>query len=331
MNLVLISGLFKNRVAVDFTYYNSKTSNQILNVGVSQSTGYGGMLINAGEIANKGIELFVSMAPLRNANSLNWNINVNFAKNYSEVVELTEGIDALTLISQSNGRIEARPGEPYGNIVGYKYKRNEAGELVVHSSGNYYVRSSETEILGNIQPDWLAGVSNTFSFKGFDVSALVDIRYGGEIFSNSKYDQMAKGTSIFTENRDNLTVEGVVDNGDGTYTPSSKTGVWGQHYYAQLAWGNIGEEFVLDATYASLREVTLGYSFKPSVLNNTPFRSAKLSVVGRNIFYLHRDPEFKAMGITPEAAFAPTSAAQGYEAFSMPSTRSLGLNLSLNF
>jgi hypothetical protein len=134
---------------------------------------------------------------------------------------------------------------------------------------------------------------------------------------------MAKGTGVFTENRENLVVEGVIDNGDGTYSPSSKTGVWGQHYYAQLAWGNIGEEFVLDATYASLREVTFGYSFNPSFLTNTPFKSAKLSAVGRNLFYLYRDPEFKAMGIT--------SSAQGYEAFSMPSTRSIGFNLSLTF
>jgi TonB-linked SusC/RagA family outer membrane protein len=323
--------LFDNRIAVDFTYYNSKTSNQILNVGVSNATGYDGMLINAGEISNKGGELFVTLVPLRNKNSLNWKIDLNFAKNISEVVELTEGIESLTLISQSNGRIEARPGQPYGNIVGYEYKRNEAGERVVHSSGNYYVRSDDRVILGNIQPDWLAGVTNTFSFKGFELSGLIDIRYGGEIFSNSKYDQMAKGTGVFTENRENLVIDGVIANGDGTYTQSTKTGVWGQHYYAQLAWGNIGEEFVLDASYVSLREATFGYSFNPAILNNTPFKSAKLSAVGRNLLYIYRDPQFKAMGITPEAAFAPTSAAQGYEAFSMPSTRSVGFNLSLTF
>jgi len=159
---------------------------------------------------------------------------------------------------------------------------------------------------------------------------LLDIRMGGEIYSWSRSDQNAKGTGVWTNNRDNLIVEGVIDNNDGTYTPSSKT-VLSQNRFAQLSWGNIGEEFVLDATYVSLREVTFGYSLNKSILSKTPFNSAKFSIVGRNLLYLHRDAKFEEMGIAPESAFAPTASAQGYEAFSMPTTRSLGFNLSLTF
>ena len=153
---------------------------------------------------------------------------------------------------------------------------------------------------------------------------------GGEIYSWSRVDQNAKGTGVWTNNRDNLIVEGVIDNQDGTYTPTSQT-VTSQNRFAQLSWGNIGEEFVLDASYISLREVTLGYSFNQSLLSKTPFRTAKFSVVGRNLMYLHRDAKFEEMGIAPETAFSPNAAAQGFEAFSMPTTRSIGFNLSLTF
>ncbi|MEQ6119662.1 SusC/RagA family TonB-linked outer membrane protein [Reichenbachiella sp. MALMAid0571] len=322
--------LFNNRVSIDFTYYSSKTSNQILNVGLSEASGYGSLFLNAGEVSNKGIELFVSATPIKSTNSLTWGIDVNFSKNNSKVESLVDGIDRYNFISTGNASIVAIPGLPYGTIYGYKYKRSPDGELVVHESGDYYVREDDQSVLGDVQPDWLAGVTNTLSFKGISLSALLDIRMGGEIYSWSRVDQNAKGTGVWTNNRDNLVVEGVIDNNDGTYTPTSKT-VLSQNRFAQLSWGNIGEEFVLDATYVSLREVTLGYSLSKSILSKTPFNSAKFSVVGRNLLYLYRDAKFEEMGIAPESAFAPTAAAQGYEAFSMPTTRSLGFNLSLTF
>lgn len=322
--------LFNNRVSIDFTYYDSKTSNQILNVGLSQATGYGALFLNAGEVSNKGIELFVSATPVKSENSFSWGIDVNFSKNHSKVEALVEGIERFNFISTGNASIVAIPGLPYGTIYGYKYKRSPDGQLVVHESGDYYVREDDQSVLGDVQPDWLAGVTNTISYKGIVLSALLDIRMGGEIYSWSRSDQNAKGTGVWTNDRDNLIVEGVIDNMDGTYTPTSKK-VLSQHYWAQRSWGNIGEEFVIDATYVSLREVTLGYSFSKALLANTPFSTAKFSVVGRNLLYLQRDAKFEEMGIAPETAFAPSAAAQGYEAFSMPTTRSLGFNLSLTF
>jgi len=201
----------------------------------------------------------------------------------------------------------------------------------VNADGKSYVRADALSILGNIQPDWLGGLTNTFTYKGLSLSALIDVRMGGEVYSWSRYDQNAKGTGVWTNVRENLTIEGVIDNGDGTYTPSVQNNVLGQDYFAARSWGNIGEEFVLDATNASLREVTLGYSFNKKTLNGTPFDSAKLSIVARNVMYLYRDSKFVEMGIAPDTAFSPTAAAQGYESFSMPTTRSLGFNLSVTF
>ena len=322
--------LFDNRLSIDFTYYDSRTTDQILPIGIPSSTGYQGLFLNAGEVSNKGIELFISAVPLQLDNSLRWEIGINFSKNKSIVEELVEGIERLDFITTGPASIVAIPGQPYGTIFGFKYKTSPDGTRVVHESGNYYMREDEQSILGDVQPDFLAGVTNTISFKGFSLSALIDIRKGGEIYSFSRQDQNAKGTGIWTDNRDNLVVEGVIDNGDGTYTPTSQT-VWSQNFYAQRSWQNIGEEFVIDATYAALREATLDYTFSQGLLSKTPFRTARLSVVGRNLLYLTRAAKFKEMGVSPESAFAPTAAAQGYEAFSMPTTRSMGVNLSLTF
>lgn len=322
---------FNNRLSLDFTYYNSKTSNQIMQIGLSESTGFGGLYLNAGEVSNKGIELFVSMTPIKVADSFKWVSDVNFSKNTSNIESLVEGIDRYNFISTGNASIIAQPGLPYGSILGYEYKRSPTGELVVNADGKSYVRADELSILGNIQPDWLGGFTNTFTYKGLSLSALIDVRMGGEVYSWSRYDQNAKGTGIWTNVRENLTVEGVIDNGDGTYTPSVQNNVLGQDYFAARSWGNIGEEFVLDATNASLREVTLGYTFSKKTLGNTPFDTARLSLVARNVMYLYRDSKFVEMGIAPDTAFSPTAAAQGYESFSMPTTRSLGFNLSVTF
>jgi outer membrane receptor protein involved in Fe transport len=321
--------LFENRLGIDFTYYNSSTTNQILPAEISAATGYNTILVNAGEITNQGVELLLTGTPVSLSNSFKWDVSLNLSRNKSKVISLVDGIDSYTLISTDNASIEARPGESYGNIVGFPYKRDENGRFIITSNGSYQ-RADERVVLGNIQPDLLAGFTNTFSFKGFSLSALIDIRKGGEIYSFSKYDQMAKGTGKFTEYRENLVADGVIENEDGTYSENTQV-VAAQAYYAQKAWGNIGEEFVLNADYVALREATLSYSFKPAILSKTPFSTIQFSVVGRNLFYLYRDPQVKLMGVNPETAFAPTAAAQGYEFASTPTTRSLGFNLSLTF
>lgn len=322
---------FNNRLSLDFTYYDSRTKNQIMQIGLSQSTGFGGMYLNAGEVSNKGIEVFLSATPIKLKNSFQWVTDINFSKNKSNIESLVEGIDRYNFISIDIASIIAEPGLPYGSILGYEYKRSPDGQLVVNADGTRYVRAEEQSILGNVQPDWLAGITNTFSYKGLSLSALLDVRMGGEVFSWSRFDQNAKGTGVWTNNRENLTVEGVIDNGDGTYTPSVQNNVKGQDYWAARSWGNITEEFIMDATYVSLREINLGYTFNSKLLERTPFETARISLVGRNVAYLYRDAKFEEMGVAPDTAFAPNAAAQGYESFSMPTTRSLGVNLAVTF
>lgn len=321
--------LFKNRMSVDFTYYDASTKNQIMLVQVPSPTGFSNKLVNSGEIENKGIELFVSGSPVKLKNSFSWEVSLNFSQNKSKVISLYPGIATQILLDAPDAAIEARPGENFGNIVGFKYLRTSDGQLLLNSDG-VVQRDNKREILGNIQPKWLAGFINSFSFKGFTLSGLIDIRNGGHIYSMSKYRQMATGTGKFTENGDNLINDGVIANSSGGYDKSTKV-LPRQSYYAMQAWGGIGEAFVLSASYVALREATFGYDFKPALLSKLKISSARLSVVGRNLFYFHRDPYFKIMGISPETAFAPTAVAQGYEAATLPTTRSIGFNLSLGF
>lgn len=321
--------LFSNRLGIDFTYYDQATTNQILDVQLSEATGYGNRVINAGEVRNHGLELMLNGTPVK-VGDFSWDLGVNLARNRSEVVSLVEGITSHILIGNSSANIEARVGEPYGNIIGYPIKRNEEGRVVVTDQGRWQ-RGDDKVILGNVQPDFLGGITNTFSYKGFVLSGLLDIRKGGQVFSFSKYDQLAKGTGKFTEDRENLVIDGVIDNGDGTYRENDIEILPHQYYAESGPWGDIGETMVVDADYVALRELSFGYSFSPTFLQKTPFTSAKLSVVGRNLAYLYRDPEFKLMGISPETAFNNTAAAQGYEARGLPTTRSLGFNLSLSF
>lgn len=319
---------FGNRVALDFTYYSASTFNQIMKVELSTGTGYDYRVINAGEISNKGVEIFLSAGIIKSG-PFKWDATINFSHNKSKVESLADNINTVTLIESDGANIEARIGEAFGNIVGTKYKRTEDGRILLTENGGWQP-TDDRHVLGNIQPDFLAGITNSFSFKGFTVSALIDIRKGGQVYSYTKYDQMAKGTGKFTERGGDLIAEGVIEDVDGKYVPSTFK-LLRQDYYAGRAWGGIGEEFVIDADYVTLREAIIGYDLGQTLLTKSKFKTLRISVVGRNLAYLHRDAQFKQMGISPETAFAPTAAAQGYEARGIPTTRSIGVNLSISF
>lgn len=323
--------LFNNRVGIDFTYYNASTINQITPIAISQASGFVDRLINAGEIRNRGVEIFASVTPLL-FKDFRWDLTLNFSQNKSRVVSLADGVETLTLLETYNGgTIEARPGQAYGNIIGKRLLRNDAGQFVVSETGNWQ-ETDQQYVLGNIQPNWLGGITNTVTYKGFQLSALVDVRQGGQVYSMTKYNQMASGTGKFTENRTNLIANGVILQPDGKYVKNDKV-ILAQDYYAgQGPWNDIGETMVINADYVALREATFSYNFASSgLLKRSILKNAKFSIVARNLLYLYRDPQFKAMGVSPETAFNTTSAAQGVETPAIPTTRSLGFNLSFSF
>ena len=334
-----------NRIGLDLTYYNGKTTNQILPANISNSSGYTTVVINAGEIQNKGLEIALNLTPVKTAGSFLWEINANYARNRSKVVSLAPGIESLIVGTGASGTIEARPGQPYGNIVGYAYQRAPDGQLLV-SDGGTYIPTATQQVLGNITPKWIGGLNNTFSFKGFSLNVLLDFVQGNKIISETKYRCEASGDGAWTtEGRrvkdkdaqgNQLPLTGIlsgvvaVDDGSGniTYQPNTKA-VYGQDYWAMRAWQDITEEFVMDGSYISLREVMLSYNFNRSVLSKTPFAGITVSVLGRNLMYL--EEHMQGMGVSPESAPNTSAGYAGSESFAIPTTRTWGFNVKLIF
>ncbi|NOY37303.1 MAG: SusC/RagA family TonB-linked outer membrane protein [Chlorobi bacterium] len=334
---------FQNRLGLDITYYNGKTTNQILPVTISNASGYSRVVINAGEIQNKGLELVLNANPIKSSSGFRWDLAFNYARNHSMVIELAPGIETYRIASNYPNNIEARPGQPYGNIIGYAFKRSPDGRKIV-SPGGYYVRESEQSVLGNITPDWTGGLNNTLSYKGLSMNFLIDFVQGGELSSSTKYQMCAKGTGKFTEEgrrpRDTddqgnqLPYVGVLDGvvevldaeGNVTGYEENTKAVDGQTYWAARAWGGPTEEFVLDASYIMLREVILSYEFK---LKSSPFTGVRLSLVGRNLWYI--EEHMQDMGISPESAPNTSAGYAGIESLSMPTTRTYGLNVKFTF
>jgi TonB-linked SusC/RagA family outer membrane protein len=330
-----------NRIGLDFTYYNGKTTNQIIPVNVTNASGYTSVVINAGEIQNKGMELTLNLTPVRTSSGFSWDINANYARNHSEVVELAPGIESLVVGGSASGTVEARPGQPYGNIVGYAYQRAPDGQLLV-SDGGTYMATATQQVLGNITPDWIGGLNNTFSYKGLSLNVLLDFVQGNEITSETKYRCEASGNGKWTtegrrtqdmdDQGNQLPLVGVLDGvvlqPDGSYQPNTKA-IYGQDYWAMRAWGDITEEFVMDGSYISLREVMLSYNFSPKTLSKTPFAGITLSLIGRNLMYL--EEHMQDMGVSPESAPNTSAGDSGYEVFAMPTTRTWGFNIKLAF
>ncbi|WP_340105984.1 SusC/RagA family TonB-linked outer membrane protein [Rhodohalobacter sp. 8-1] len=327
---------FNGRLRTDLTYYDATTENQILSISVPSSSGFTNRTINAGEITNRGIELLISGTAIQTS-SLQWDVTFNFGSNKNEVVELVEGVDRFLLGRDRNALIFADPGAPYGEMYtpSARWLRDENGNRMIDPSG-LPIRESGQFRIGNSTPDWIGGITNRLNFKGFTFNSLIDISQGGVIFSQSNVVEAFHGTTKRTlEGRDGTFVaEGVsaTSDGNGGWTSTGQpnnTQVDAQDYWGRVLPSNesvVSEEFIDDASYVALREITLGYSF-PTLVNRLPLvRSLRFSIVGRNLFYFERHTD----GYSPEAAtFNANSSSLGLEALSFPMARTVGFNLNV--
>lgn len=321
-----------NRVRLDVSYYDLKTRNQILPVDIATSSGYGSMLINAGEIENKGVELILSAGIIQSKGGFNWDITINWAKNKNSVNELYGDLESLWISDMWSSYIEARPGKPYGVIMGTKWLRDDAGNLVITSAGLTQQAPGNFE-LGNITPDWIGGVQNTFSYKGFNLSFLIDGRKGGDIISGTKFWGSRMGNTTLTladpfTGATNVRETGIVVPGvlaDGT--PNTK------RVTAQLFWNNYPratEFMVMDGSFIKFRELSLGYDIPGKVAKKVGFYSARVSLVCRNLALLYVDKS-NDVHIDPETGFGTGNAGVGYEQMQIPTSRSIGFKLALSF
>lgn len=342
-------GLFRNRLSIDLAYFVNRSTNQIFNVAVSPSSGYDTRTTNVGELQTKGIELVLSATPVR-VGGFKWDMNLNFTRLRNKVISIAPGVVQSGISGNGfggtvNGFNGITPsiveGQPYGVIVGSAYARVQntddkaqyydatgqfVGQYVINGTSGLFAPTIAGKVIANPNPDWTAGLTNTFSYKGLTLSALVDTRQGGQIYSFSAIDLRGGGQIYATGiDRDQPRIlPGVIQNTDGTFRPNniqlSAQGYWGTTGLGGLA----SEAAVFDATVYRLREVSLNYSLPKSLLNKTPFGNISVGVSGRNLFFYapnyFLDPEVNTQG---------AGNVQGLDLNGPPNTRNFGVNIRL--
>ncbi len=314
----------QNRLGLDFAYYNALTTDDILRATISQASGFGTTTVNIGEMRNRGVELLLTGNPIRR--ELTWDITINFAVNDNEVLRLDERGDIERLqIGEPRTRwafIQNIVGEPFSSIVGFTHAEID-GQKVYDDSGRPVITDT-LSILGSGVHKYTGGITNSFTWKNFNLSFLLDTKLDGDIYSGTNVRITGWGLHQQTlQGREgDLTVSGVDREGQPlsvTIPRDEISGYWGRH-------SNASNYYVYDASFVKLRQITFGYTFPGSLLTNTPFSYVNLSVVGRNLWVIHKNLD----NIDPEMNYQ-NSNAQGLDYFGMPQVRSYGFNLRVRF
>ncbi len=324
----------KSRVGFDFAYYNNKTVDGIVPARVSRASGYSSYYVNAAEIRNSGIELQLYGTPVQTENFA-WNINVNWTKNNSELLSLYNDAQNLVLGSFQGGiTVNATIGEPYGTIQGTEYVYVD-GQPVVNSAGYYEVTTTTDNVLGNINPDWTAGITNTVTYKNWSLGFLIDWQQGGQVFSLDQWYGKATGLypeTVFTNDKGNpvrspisegggVILDGVNESGEPN-TVRSNANNYLLFGYAR----NPNAGFIYDATYIKLREASITYRMPAEALANTFLTGVSFSLVGNNLWIIKKDLPYA----DPEAGQSSGNL-QGWQSGTLPSIRTVSFSVKLDF
>jgi TonB-linked SusC/RagA family outer membrane protein len=315
------NSFFKNRLSVDIAWYNKTTTNDIADANVSVSSGYNSIGINVGEINNKGIELQISGIPYKNKN-VAWNVGFNMAYNKNTVTKLSNGLTSKTLADNRDGNafIVLEEGQPFGIIKSYVYEKNNKGQLVYNADGT--LRRGELVTVGKGVAPLTMGFTNDLSYKNFNLSVLIDGKFGGDVFSSSNYLGYRLGLHKGTlEGRETgIKVSGVDVNGAPVNVTANAQDYW-------RAWAR-GEtaHFLYSSDFIKLRAITLGYTIPKSTLGKVPIQGVNISLVARNLFSLLN----KVPNVDPESNYQNGNE-QGLERGGVPVTRSYGVNVNIKF
>ncbi|MDO6433194.1 SusC/RagA family TonB-linked outer membrane protein [Flavitalea sp. BT771] len=348
------AGFFNNRVRLDLSLYHSSSYNQILNVDVSTTTGYKQKLINGGRLNNKGIEVQLGVTPVKTAH-FTWDINANYASNRSKLISLDEQGKLQTYSLGNDGTIQvvAPVGGAYGSLYGTAFLRNAQGQIIVNDDGSPAANPTN-KILGKYTPDWLGGVTNTFTYDHLSLSVLIDGSFGGSQYSSTNAtgsytgvlastlpgrDAAHGGLSYYYPGNDNSVApvagtagpagekvydDGIIFKGVTQDGKANKSITPASQYYKNL--NNFDEAWIYSSSFIKLREVRLGYDLPARWLQPIGFAGATVTLVGRNLWIIHK----KVPNVDPETAFN-TGNAQGLEDLSLPGTRSYGINVNFKF
>lgn len=333
----LEAGFLDGRVGFDVTYYNTRSLDQIVAMPVSRATGYDFKVVNAGEIQNKGIEVSAYGTPFKTP-SFSWTVNVNWSRNRNKVKSLPEGVTNLQLGAMQGGvSVNAALNEPYGTIRGSNYVFNEQGQKLIGANGYYVQSATSNEIIGNVNPDWIGGITNTLKYKDLALSFLIDTRQGGDVFSLDMYYGLATGIlpeTAGTNDKGNPVRSPIADGG-GVILPGVKQAdgkpndirVSAVNYGVYGYRRNPAAAFVYDASYVKLREVSLTYSLPKGVVSKIhPIKGIDFSLIGRNLWIIHKNLPYA----DPEEGMSSGNV-QGYQTGAYPTARTFGFNAKVRF
>ena len=319
-----------NRINFSFTYYKTNTRNQYIPVIAPPSslvsTGY----LNAGNVENKGIQ-FILGADVVKGDGLNWNTSINGSANRNKIIDIAseDRIFSVDLTGGGNNSYISRlkVGGSYGDIYGYTLQRDAQNRIVLAGDGTSAspytpVKSSDFNYIGNANPKFQLGWNNSFSYKDFSLSFLVDGKFGGQVLSLTEALMDEAGASEATGNARNQ--GGVKIDGVDTRGNAVSANINPQSYYSIVGGrSGVSGEYIYSATVVRLREAALGYTFP---LTGKTFKSMKFSVTGRNLVYFYKKAPFD-----PEITMSTGNGLSGIDVFNQPATRTLGFNLNLSF
>jgi hypothetical protein len=317
-------GLFKNRLSLNLTYYNRKTDQDIVTTNISIASGYSNAIVNLGQISNKGIEASLKYN-LLNTRDWNWDLVGIFSYNKNDVEDLGPGITKLQLANSKTGNafINIEKGLPYGQIEGYRYTRDAKGQIVYDQDG-YPLSNGQVQVFGNGNYDKITSLNSSVSYKNFVFQFLLDSKFGAKIYSEINSLATGTGKSKSTlDGRENGIIGNGVNMAGGPNTvlvsPANLS-----NYYSRVA--GFTENYVYDASFIKLREISLGYRIPEKLLSKVKVARATLSVIARNLWTLYK----KTPNFDPESNTTSDNA-QGIAATVYPATRSLGVNLNISF
>lgn len=319
-----------NRFGFDLTFYNSITKNQIVQVPMNWSTGYSAAFLNSGEVRNRGVELVINSKNISNKN-FSWNTTINWSRNDNTVLSLAEdlgGEDNQIIGAGGNATLIAKVGGSTGDIYGFGFLRAPDGQIVYNANG-LPARPTDIQYIGSAFADWKGGIHNEFAYRNFRFSFLIDGQYGGIIYSQTHHKMSEQGKLTHTlRGRETNTIigEGVVLDAGGRYIPNTKEVVIADYYADYYRRANV-ESNSFDASFLKLREARLEYSLSKKVLGKSFIRQASFAVYGRDLLMATSFPIFD-----PEtAALNGSTLLPGVEMGQLPSTRTVGLNITLKF
>lgn len=337
----LEASFLNDRIGFSATYYQAQQINQIMPISVSTSTGFGTFYVNGGTVQNSGVELSLNLEPVRTSD-FSWQINVNWAKNEQKVISLYNNQPLYQINSYQNSvRLVAKPGKPY-QLQGTRYVYLN-GQREIDADGYPMIDPNTHSDLGTPNPDWFGGMNNTFRYKNFSLSFLIDASHGGKIYSLD----MDYGTysglypSTAGNNANGKPVRGYLADGDGYLyqgvtadgKPNTKmvdeSGLYTGNWTFSSSGNEADEQFVYDASYVKLREVAFVYSIRSKAFEKGAsfIKGIDIALTGRNLWIIHKNLPYS----DPEQGLGSGNSSLGFQGGAYPTIRTFGASLKVKF